>query len=138
MNFELLSPYIVFIVVTSLGALTDSLLHGVQQLEVGIVLMPAKGVRKAAFHISQYLHHSYLGFVAFDLTSLITINSGNGVYWIVLGVLFHMTAYFHTVFVLREYMLKRAKRPITHLHFVYLSVSIWLMVMITLSLVAQG
>ena len=133
MNVEIISPYIVFLGVAALGAMTDSLLHRGQQLGADKVLIPVKGIRTAAFYISQYLHHFYLGFIAFDIASFITIDIEVGAPWVMSAILFHMIAYFHTVFILREYTLKRAKRPITYLHFVYFPISIRLMIAITLS-----
>lgn len=155
---EFLAPFIIPVGVALLGAMVDAVSRRGQQLAVHQgVLLPFKGAKRVGFYFSQYMHHIYLGFVAFDLAALIPTRIeaqyGFGMSftgkqpedWIplvALAILVHITVYIHTVLILREYEREKAvhaqdpdkirTRPITYLHLLYLPVSAVFVILVRL------
>ena len=158
MNLEFFAPFIIPIGIALLGAMVDSVSQRGQQLAIhqGVIL-PFKGLRRVGFYFSQYMHHIYLGCIAFDLAALIPARietqyefamsySGKAsTYWIPIvafAILFHVAVYIHTVLILREYQRDKSEstqnqesiktRPITYLHLLYLPISALFVVLIRL------
>jgi len=158
MSIEFFAPFVIPIGIALLGAMVDSVSQRGQQLAIhqGVIL-PFKGLRKVGFYFSQYMHHIYLGCIAFDLAALIPARigrqyafsmsfSGNDpTHWIPLvafAILFHVAVYIHTVLILREYQREKIDhaqdpdkiktRPITYLHLLYLPISVLFVVLIRL------
>ena len=158
MSIDFFAPFVIPIGISLLSAIVDSVSQRGQQLAVhqGVIL-PFKGIKKVFFHFSQYMHHIYLGCIAFDLAALIPAriedqykffmsSSGQDLtHWIPLvafAMLFHVAVYVHTVLILREYLRdknghrqdldKVSTRPITYLHLLYLPISVLLLVLVRL------
>lgn len=160
MSIEFFAPFVIPIGISLLGAMVDSVSQRGQQLAMhqGVIL-PFKGLRKVGFHFSQYMHHIYLGCIAFDLAALIPARIGtqyafsmsysgkdptNWIPLVAFAILFHVAAYIHTVLILREYQRDKVNiehgqesngfraRPITYLHLLYLPISVLFVVLIRL------
>jgi hypothetical protein len=148
MDFIFFTPFLIPIVIATLGAVLDSVMKEGQQLAVDQAkITTGKGIGKILFHFSKYTHHFYFGCFAFDLAALVpfkmeyeSLYSISISYYgkdlcytlafIALGIVIHLLAYIHTLLIKREVEQKRANRPITYLHLLYLPVSILLLVLI--------
>ncbi len=158
MSIEFFAPFLIPIGISLLGAMVDSVSQRGQQLAVHQgVLLPFRGLKKVGFHFSQYMHHIYLGCIAFDLAALIPARMGaeyrfimsfsekDPTRWIPLvgfAILLHIAVYIHTVLILREYERQKTvhaqdphkikTKPITYLHLLYLPVSVLFVILIRL------
>lgn len=148
MEFIFFTPFIIPVVVAILGAVLDSVLREGQQLAVDQApILTGKGVRKILFHFSRYMHHIYFGCFAFDLAALVPFMQENEslslitisyhgkeiaytLAFVALAIVVHLLAYIHTLLVKREVEQKRANRPITYLHLLYLPLSILLLFLV--------
>ena len=127
-----------------------------QVLSRDVVILPIKGIGHVLTHYCLFMHLFYMACFAFDLAALVGLagfterivedakiteeqlkavsysgkDSNLTFLALALGIRVHITAYFHTVFILREWGLERAPHPITYLHLVYAPLSILLLVWI--------